>query len=52
MTLSGIKGDVYPAISVDGGAAVKAVFEQSAFKYGDQLQGTGFEAPIRVRSVM
>jgi hypothetical protein len=51
-TVSGVKGDVYPAISVDGGASVKAVFDQASFKYGDTLKGTSFEAPIRVRSVM
>ena len=52
LTIGGIKGDVYPAISVEGGAVVRAVFDVAQFKFAEEVQKTGFEAPIRVRSVM
>ena len=51
-SVSGVKGDVYPAVSVAGGAVLRAVFQTAEFKYGEQAKAAGFEAPIRVRSVM
>lgn len=48
----GVKGDVYPAVSVAAGASLRAVFQAAEFKYGEQAKTAGFEAPIRVRSLI
>jgi len=48
----GVKGDVYPAVSVADGAVLRVVFKADEFKYGEQAKAAGFEAAIRVRSVM
>ena len=51
-SVSGVKGDVYPAVSVSDGAVLRLAFKADEFKYGEQAKAAGFEAAIRVRSVM
>ena len=51
-SVAGVKGDVYPAVSVGHGAVVRLVFKVDELKYGEQARAAGFEAAIRVRSVM
>lgn len=48
----GVKGDVYPAVSVAYGTVLRLVFKADELKYGEQAAAGGFEAAIRVRSVM
>ena len=48
----GVKGDVYPAVSVADGSVLRLVFKADELKYSQQAKAAGFEAAIRVRSVM
>jgi len=52
LTITNIKGDVYPAVSVAGDCCLQANFGQQPFRYQQQMKELGFEAPIMVRSVM
>jgi len=52
LTITNIKGDVYPAVSVAGDCSIRANFGQEPFKYPQIMKEQGFEVPIMVRSVM
>jgi hypothetical protein len=52
-SVAGVKGDVWPAVSVMDGAALRVVFVSAQMKHAEEpLRQSGYESPIRVRSVM